>query len=45
MLKDVIRNIKTYSSDYIYDCHQNHFTHKSAILKEYPVEDWFSLGK
>jgi selenocysteine lyase/cysteine desulfurase len=44
-LKFIIKNIKNLSSDYIYDCHQNHFTHRSELLKQYPVENWFNLGR
>lgn len=44
-LKDIIKNVKLYSNDYIYDCHQNQFTHKDELLKEYPLENWFNLGR
>jgi len=44
-LKDIIKKVKLYSNDYIYDCHQNQFTHKDELLKEYPLENWFNLGR
>jgi hypothetical protein len=43
-LKDITKNIATYSADYIYDKHYNHFKHKNERTDAYPVEDWFCLA-
>jgi len=44
-LKDIIKNISEYATDYAYDKHHNHFKYKNELQNEYPFENWFCLDR